>query len=176
MQRFTNSGRDAIAQNNFYAALSIALMLPDICASMEDPGPGKTQKRYEKWCDKWVIPKFTNSGTVWLSAQDCFQLRCSLIHSGSTQIEQTKRKGLDEIVFFDNEIKTHFNKVTGQTINGVKQPNVLQLNAAKFSETMYLAAEAWDAAVASDAAVQSEKAKLLVIHTKGAVISGVLFG
>src|SRR4029078_12748303 len=89
------------------------------------------QKRYEKWCDKWVITKFTNSGTVWLSAQDCFQLRCSLIHSGSTQIEQTKRKGLDEIVFFDNEIKTHFNKVTGQTINGVKQPNVLQLNAEK---------------------------------------------
>jgi hypothetical protein len=48
MKRFTDAGRRAIADKNDYAALSLALMIPDICGSLEDPGPGKSQERYER--------------------------------------------------------------------------------------------------------------------------------
>jgi hypothetical protein len=181
MKRFTNAGRKAIADNNLYAALSLALMMPDVCASLEDPGTGKVAKRYLKWCQKWVVPRFTSPATahrpekVWLSAEDCFQLRNSLIHSGSAEIEPSKRDVLDRIEFFDKTCGSHLGWVEGMIFNGVRQPNFLQLKADLFSEEMYKAAEEWDAAMVSNPSVQKEKAKLLVIRTKGAVISGVGF-
>ncbi len=52
MKRFTNAGRKSIAEDNLYAALTLALIIPDICGSLEDPGPGKSQKRYEAWFKK----------------------------------------------------------------------------------------------------------------------------
>lgn len=106
MKRFTDAGRKAIADGNLYAGLSLALTLPDICASLEDPGPGKSQKRYESWCKQWLEPKFTRkhslTGTmlVYVRAEDVFQLRCSLIHSGTAEIKPKKRTGVDRFVFF----------------------------------------------------------------------------
>jgi hypothetical protein len=43
MKRFTDAGRSSLKEGNNYAALSLALMLPDICASLEDPGPNKSR-------------------------------------------------------------------------------------------------------------------------------------
>ncbi|MCA3396798.1 MAG: hypothetical protein INF85_14280, partial [Roseomonas sp.] len=102
MRRFSDAGRMAIAAQNYYAALSLALMIPDICGSLEDPGTGKSQKRYERWFSKWAEPKFTHNGRIFLSSSDCFQLRCSLIHSGSTEIDAKKRDVLERIEFFDD--------------------------------------------------------------------------
>src|ERR1035437_5070238 len=95
MKRFTDAGRRALKDGNNYAALCLALMLPDICASLEDPGPNKSQARYVRWFRKWVEPKYTSVTSdrrVWISAEDCYQLRCSLIHSGSVDIDPNKRK------------------------------------------------------------------------------------
>jgi len=61
MKRFTDAGRKAIKADNLYCALSLALMIPDICGSLEDPGPNKSRERYERWCKQWVEPKFTRS-------------------------------------------------------------------------------------------------------------------
>ena len=98
MKRFTDSGRKALDQENFYVALSLALTLPDICGSIENPGPGKSRPRYENWCKKWLEPKYTSpawwgvpQARVFLTARDCYQLRCSLIHSGSADIEEKSR-------------------------------------------------------------------------------------
>jgi hypothetical protein len=54
--------------------------------------------------------------------------------------------------------------------------DIVQLEAATFSETIFIAADEWDLSVAGNAAIQAEKSKLLVIHPKGAVISGMKFG
>lgn len=172
MKRFTDAGRSAIADSNLYAALSLALMMPDICGSLQDPGPGKSQKRYVQWCKRWLEPSFTaavggaTTETVFLSAEDCFQLRCSLIHSGTLEIEPSKRKALRKAEFFDETTGNHCNKVN----------DWLQLRAAAFSETMFQAVEEWDASVTGDAAIQAEKEKLLVIHSAGVVIDDVKFG
>jgi hypothetical protein len=42
---------------------------------------------------------------------------------------------------------------------------ILQVRAEEFGEEMFSAADEWDKAVATNAAVQAEKAKLLVIYT-----------
>jgi hypothetical protein len=181
MKRFTEAGRLSIQQGNLLAALSLALMIPDICASQEDPGPGKTQKRYVKWCKEWVEPKFTKPARgpiplqIFISAEDCFQLRCSLIHSGSAELEPRKQNILERFVFFDQSAGTHLNMFVSPIVKGVVQPSYLQLKADLFSEEMFKAADEWDAAMANDENVQAEKANLVLIHTKGDIINGVKF-
>ena len=176
MKRFTEAGRKAIADKNLYAALSLALMMPDICGSLETPGVGNSQKRYKRWFAKWAEPKFTLNGKMFLSASDCFQLRCSLIHSGSSYLEPDKQDVIERIEFFDDSGPAHLGWLEGNTFNGVKQPNTLVLIASKFSETMYQCAEEWDEAVANDADIQREKRKLLVIRSSGYNIGGIQFG
>ena len=80
MKRFTNAGRQAIKDGNLYAALSLALTLPDVCSSLERPGPSKPQKRYKRWCERWLVPKFTRGKNpltgqpiIFVRAEDIFQ-------------------------------------------------------------------------------------------------------
>jgi len=181
MKRFTDAGRKAIKADNLYCALSLALMIPDICGSLEDPGPNKSRERYERWCKQWVEPKFTRSlgpnreKMILISAEDCFQLRCSLVHSGSADIAADKQKILSRFEFVDRTAGVHMMWVEGLTINGVLQPNFLRLKADLFSEDMFKSADEWDAATKNEANIQREKAKLLVIRTKGdATLGGVI--
>ncbi len=180
MKRFTDAGRQAIKDDNLYAALSLALTLPDICGSLEDPGPGKSQQRYERWCKRWLEPKFlsgidpvSKKPMIFVQAKDVFQLRCSLIHSGSSEIDAARRTDIDKFIFFDKMTGAHLNVFRNCTFNGV-QANLVQLKADLFSEEMFKAVDEWDVAVTGDSKIQSEKAKLLLIHSKGATIHGVV--
>jgi hypothetical protein len=162
MKRFAEAGRRAIADKNDYAALSLALMIPDICGSLEDPGPGKSQERYERWFKRWAEPKFS---PTFVSAAECYQLRCSLIHSGSAEIQRFPSK----FVFFDDTSPSNVAQVTisqvepgGKVVPG--KATVLRISY--FCKTIYQAAEEWDTSVKDDAAVQAEKAKLLVIRRR----------
>jgi len=169
MKRFTDAGRRAIAEGNLYAGLSLALMLPDICASLEDPGPGKSQTRYIRWCKEWVEPKFPFSrirGQSFVSAEDCYQLRCSLIHSGSAEIDSDRKQVISRFEFFDSAAGSHLNFIH----------EVVQLKVDLFSKELFKAADEWDIANESNASVQSEKARLLVIRSAGFTIGGMRFG
>lgn len=166
MKRFTESGRAAIANKNHYAALSVALTLPDICASLEDPGPSKTHSRYVAWFKKWAAKHFGE----YLSAEDCFQLRCSLIHSGSADIEETKRAGVDKFEFLADDNAPHLIVQRGNKIDGVLQPSVTILNTKLFCEAIYESAEAWDASIIDNAKMQEAKKSLIVIKDHGAVL------
>jgi hypothetical protein len=183
MKRFTDAGRAAIDAGNFYAGLSLALMMPDICGSLEDPGRGKSEARYVRWCKVWVEPKFTSETApdgkpvVFISAEDCYQLRCSLIHSGQSYIDPSKIRDFNRFEFFDETVGAHLNRFQRVRVGGQDFGGFLQLKADRFSLTMFEAADEWDAAKANDADVQKEKAKLLVIRSKGFTVGrgGVTF-
>ena len=175
MKRFTDAGRMAIKEGNLYAALCIALTIPDICASLEYPAE-KSKKRYEKWYKKWAESKFTSSSKIFVSAADCYQLRCSIIHSGTPEIAADKRDVLSRFVFFDQTAGAHLTWSEANSVDGVKQASFLQLKADLFSEAIFRAADEWDAATINDANVQKEKAKLFLVHTKGDTIGGIKFG
>jgi len=64
--------------------------------------------------------------------------------------------------FFDQSVGSHLNRFG----------DVLQLKADAFSQTLFDAADEWDAAMTNDTGVQDEKAKLLVIRSQGSVILG----
>lgn len=180
MKRFTDAGRRAVADQNWYAALSMALLMPEICGSLEDPGTGKSRERYLRWSKQWLEPEFTvdrrdgTEPTVFLSAEDFYQARCSIIHTGTAEIEPSRRAGLDRFEFFTDG--GHMNLAQGNTFDGIAQPNFLQLRVDMFAETVFRATDAWDRSVAENEQIQAEKAKLLVIHEPGTVIGGISFG
>ena len=120
MQRFTDAGRQAIADDNFIAGLGLALIIPEICASLEDPGPGKSRDRYERWFKTWAEPKFTRQERIIVSAEDCYQLRCSLFHSGTTEIDPKKVKIIERFVFFD-KTDAHLSTVIEIVVNEERQ-------------------------------------------------------
>jgi len=160
--RFIQAGTWALEELNLYGALSIALIIPDICGSLEDPGPGRTEKRYTAWVDRWVIPKLLVNEAVGqrpLKASDYFKLRNSMIHSGSADLGPRKDSNLREFIFCDRGVAAHLMTVT---IDGVAR---IQLSVDRFCADIFIAAHEWDLAMADNAAVQDEKKKLLVIQS-----------
>lgn len=107
MQELVTSVRNAIAQRNWYAALSLALALPDICGFLESPNDG-SQRRYVAWCDQFLLPRYTRAigpnreQHVFLSGQDCYALRCAFLHEGSDDVtRQRARQALESFVFVE---------------------------------------------------------------------------
>ena len=71
----------AIKQNletqNYYSALFLTLVLPSICGALESENGRDNEERYKGWYDRYI----TNSN---LQREDCYGLRCSLLHQGLT--------------------------------------------------------------------------------------------
>jgi hypothetical protein len=78
-----------------YAALALALTIPDICGLVEHPEcRKKSSKRYVAWFNDHILinyaKKFTSEGEVSESYFDgdmCYSLRCKFLHEGNSQIE-----------------------------------------------------------------------------------------
>lgn len=84
----------------YFAALSLALALPDICGRAEYPElASSSKKRYIKWYDEnigeYEIPpkqSETDEDMPHLSGEIVYQLRCSLLHQGAPNIDKEKIK------------------------------------------------------------------------------------
>jgi len=92
MEILVRSAREAVKNDNYYAALFIALSLPDICGKIEHYTK-KSKERYIKWCDDYFINeefcifgrstmKYSNG----ITSSDIYALRCAMLHEGSTNI------------------------------------------------------------------------------------------
>src|SRR5258708_29341055 len=71
----------AIKQNlqtqNYYSALFLTLVIPSICGAIESDNGQDNREKYKDWYDRYI----TNSN---LTGEDCYGLRCSLLHQGLT--------------------------------------------------------------------------------------------
>jgi len=91
--------RDADRAGLYYLALFGTLTLPDICAALESPNNRTNSAKYRAWYTKWVMPRF-----ALITAKECYQYRCSVLHQGKGQPE--KRQRFDRIVFVEPIPKT----------------------------------------------------------------------
>jgi len=175
---------DAIAlclkTENWYAALTLTLTLPDICGSLETPTTGNNKRRYVDWCRNWLEPSFTHEigpekmPKVFLSADDFYQARNSILHSGNGEIDAKRRRELDRFEFFESG--GHCNWIGGGTFSGVPTPSYLQLRVDAFCETVVAAVTEWIAQTSDNGDIQARKANLLQIHKPGKVIGGIRWG
>lgn len=73
------------------SALSMALIIPDMCGKAEYHFE-RNKQRYIKWFNDWIGEYETYEGNEmpYLSGGLVYSLRCSLLHEGNPQIENEK--------------------------------------------------------------------------------------
>lgn len=74
----------AAEQENWYAALGLALCLPDIAGKIDKPR-ARSSARYVTWCATYLEPQYVDEdGKRWLTGSDVYALRCAFLHEGSS--------------------------------------------------------------------------------------------
>jgi hypothetical protein len=157
---FTDAVRKSLENKNWYAALTLALTLPDICGRLEFPNKNSS-KRFIHWFNDYLLDKYTRNniwGThVFLNGEDAYALRCAYPHQGEVNIEeQWIRKVISEFSFVappENSI-VHCNQ----------HNNLLQLQVDIFCLDVCNAIEKWVDDVSNDQEIQKRAEKLMTIQ------------
>lgn len=93
--------RDAIKafeSGAYISALSLALALPDICASRLYPNL-KCGERYAWWFNEYVSSNYCNEASEenvdsesYFDGDDCYRLRCVFLHEGINALDVSRNK------------------------------------------------------------------------------------
>ena len=59
MKQYTTAIRSALDQKNWLAALTLALMMPDVCGGLETPGSTNSKQRSVRWFDQHMRHHYT---------------------------------------------------------------------------------------------------------------------
>lgn len=163
MKRFTNSIRLSLKSNNWYSALTTALTLPDVCGRLDNPDENVSQ-RYQRWFNQWMLNYYKHEvgadrqEITFLSAGDCYALRCSYLHEGGVDITQQRAR----------EALSHFHFITpppnNSTIHCNKFGNALQLQVDIFCNQMADAADKWFESIQGNDQIMERINNLLIIH------------
>lgn len=161
MKNLIESIQKALKERNFYAALYLALTLPDICGKITSPS-AHSKDRYIKWFDHYLSKQYSG----FLTGNDCYALRCAALHEGNENItEQDARSGdLEYFVFL--EAGPHCNHCR------VNSESFLQLNVEKFCQDIITGVERWLEATDSE----KTKEKLTIYKPGEKVINMIRFG
>lgn len=163
MKTFIGSIRLAVANQNWYGALIIALILPDICGKIEFPEKS-TNKRYPEWFDKYVINKYEfgdcyqEGNTIFMSGNDCYALRCALLHEGHQDLRAQKAsEKLQKIQFVVPKSENNRHKINFSNIE-------FQLEVDKFCLDICDGVEKWLSDVSDNQEIQDRMKKLFKIY------------
>jgi len=163
MEKFIAALRQTIQDQNWHATLVVALTLPDICGRHAFPAITGGQERYTKWFDQYLSRNYVSRGGadgiqhIFLSGRDCYALRCSLLHEGTSAIShQRARVALNNFHFITPPKggRIHLNQID----------NKLQLQIDIFGEEVASACEKWWSSL-SNSEQEGIDAQLLQIYT-----------
>ena len=92
---YVNDIRNALKNQSFFSALSLALTLPDVCGMAEFPNK-QVAERYIGWYDKYIGAFLKNSEPLeqspYLSGEMVYNLRNTYLHQGSPNVDASKVK------------------------------------------------------------------------------------
>lgn len=94
----------SLTNDNFLAALGLALTLPDICGKAEYPNEGRTSVRYKDWYNEYVgkyerppdiysnddPSRVANDDMPYMSGEIVYSLRNCFLHQGTPSIDKDK--------------------------------------------------------------------------------------
>ncbi len=132
------SVRKAAEQENWYAALGMALTLPDIAGKVDEPA-ARSNARYVRWCSTYFEPRYMNcqTGVTWLSGGDVYALRCAFLHEGSSDTSrQRARQAYGRFRFI-------YPPKSGMVVHCNRVNDHLQLQVDLFCEDMCIATKSW---------------------------------
>lgn len=149
---------------NYYSALVVAFTLPDVTSKLQSPDR-YTSERYLKWFNDYMQSKYiTEIGAdhekvSFLTGEDFYALRCSLLHQGETNIiNQKARKHLSNFIFIKPDQKTN-NFIHQNMIN-----DVLQLQVDEFCEEIIEGADKWLEQYKDNSDINDKAKDLIDIH------------
>jgi hypothetical protein len=130
MRDFLAQIRRGLDAKLYYLSLFSALAIPDICGAMGSKDGRATGENYEAWFDEYVTPEYPIYNNF-LNGQDCWFLRCSLLHQGSSQ---HRKSTYERVIFVEpSSIVLHCNVIN----------DALNLHVEIFCTDLVGAAEKW---------------------------------
>jgi len=166
MESIIKSIENSLLNKNWYSALVLSFILPDICAKLEGSNESSSN-RYPKWFNSYLSKKYDG----FLSGDDCYALRCAFLHEGSSNIENQRAKdALDHFVFIANG--AHCNRFSNCYFGDPRYDgkNFLQLSVSNFCQDMIDATKQW----LNDPAINKNLSEMLEIHENGFSIGGAI--
>lgn len=151
MERFINAIRTSVKNENWLAAVFMALTMPDICSAVQNPFNRKVGIRYTEWYDRYFKGVY-KVGLVTFTAQDCYQFRCRCLHEGIARKKDDEHFNLTPPIK-GLPIEIHLNDING----------VIQLQIDIFCEDMCRAVESWVKAMEPYPAVRERMKELIEI-------------
>lgn len=112
MRDYLTQIKKGLDKNLYFLSLFSALAIPDLCGAMGS-GSGETNaKKYKAWFDKYVALKYSG----FLSGNDCYFFRCSLLHQGSSQHPNSSYK---RVLFIEPSATTNIfhNNIMNDALN-----------------------------------------------------------
>ena len=167
MERFLTSVEKSIQTENWYAALTMSLTLPDICGWLTTPDV-KSQKRYETWFNTYLLPnyksQFHGPEFTFLSGSDCYALRCAFLHEGTDEVlRQRAREVITRFAF----------STTGS--HRCLFDSVLLLNVQSFCAEICAAVRQWVHDVSGNVNIQLRLSELVCVRTEGFLVAPGIF-
>ncbi len=166
MQQYLDSMNASLTSRNWFAALAVALTIPDIVVWLQN-GTQQWRAAYVTWSRKYIEPKYMveigpqRLKTIFLPAEDLYALRCAYLHRGIMDItDQKMRKAVQQFRFImpnNPGVVIHNNRINTQ----------LQLQVNMFCSDIEAGLRAWMTDYANDAAVQGRIANLPFIEIVG---------
>lgn len=164
LRHFIDAARRAAEDDNWFAAIALALTLPDICGAVDDPGKGRSAARFIAWWDermawRFVVRPDADEQPQWepftyLPGADAFALRCAYLHSGTDNTAGPKT----------NHERIRFLGPPNASGFGYSETDqILYLGLEPFVEWVCLAVEDWLADRASDPVAQERLTGLVSV-------------
>ena len=152
MRIFLTSLQRCIEDQNWPAALCLALTLPEMAGAVEAP-EAAPQKSYADWFDKWVGRKYRTplllGQQTFLSGADCYGLRSAMLYHAQDAPDSHRHKTFQS---YDKFIFT-----LDPEAHCTRKNQRLHLHMARFCRDVEDGCEAWLASVKKD----TRKAALL---------------
>lgn len=143
MKQYIDAIFISLNSENYFSALAIALMMPDICSAIESEKNFGTKWLYSDWFDKYLSHYYTDTEyfdapIVFLSGKECYALRCSYLHQGIHEIGHQ-----DILKKEDNPAQRIQFVAKGMPQDKCKLGGLTLLNLNIFCHLMILAVEKW---------------------------------
>ena len=129
MKDFLAQIKKGLDENLYFLSLFSTLAIPDLCGAMGSEKGEASPEKYKAWFDEHVAPKYNG----FLSGNDCYFFRCSLLHQGSSQHPNNSYK---RVLFVEPSATTNVfhNNIMNDALN---------IDVRIFCNDMITGAEEW---------------------------------
>ena len=103
IENLLNDMKNAKENKIYYAAMALALMIPDICGKIQY-SKGNDKEKYIRWFDEWIYKYFEFPKSKYdqfdfydeqakFDGKVCYALRCAYLHAGNSDLQKSKGMG-----------------------------------------------------------------------------------